>query len=368
MKDMEGNTIFSYQHANSSMKGYNYLQAEQDLGLLYVGVHIPNGYVSFSILNRSQLFLSYSDEFMALIGEGNGSPRFLGKHVTIENTEIKANTRLEYGVGFNYGLLDERLKLGIRLKLLKGYADVSSNKGFKATLYTDPDTYQMTVTTQNAVLNTAGVDGFDNDEINGAGYAFAPGNNGVGVDLGGTFDLNDKIKLTGAIRDLGFIKWRKYVKNYKLVNSTVSYSGIDFEDVDNLGETILDSLEAAFDTEETESVYKTSLSTQYYLSGGYSINPSTTALAMWQGKFYKGHMFNSFTIGLEKQVGKVLSANINYSLIDGKALNLGLGAILNLGTFQMFILTDNVLAGLNVDKARNTEVSFGINLNFGKTN
>jgi len=47
---------------------------------------------------------------------------------------------------------------------------------------------------------------------------------GLGMDIGATYDLTDRIVLSASLTDLGFIRWNKDVTNLKqiiILNSAV---------------------------------------------------------------------------------------------------------------------------------------------------
>ena len=55
---------------------------------------------------------------------------------------------------------------------------------------------------------------------------------GLGLDIGATYDLTDRIVVSAAITDLGFIRWKKDVTNLK-ANNQFEFSGLNMLDFFN---------------------------------------------------------------------------------------------------------------------------------------
>ena len=69
---------------------------------------------------------------------------------------------------------------------------------------------------------------------------FGRQNNGVGIDLGFNYHVNDKLLLEASVLDLGFISWNQYTSNSNLSEWDYTYSGI--EDAIICSEPLLTSL------------------------------------------------------------------------------------------------------------------------------
>ena len=79
-----------------------------------------------------------------------------------------------------------------------------------------------------------GIDMNDSAEVQASGldgnflsnYMFGR-NNGLGIDLGFNYHLNDKLLLEFSVLDLGFITWNDYTANSQLDAWDYTYDGID---------------------------------------------------------------------------------------------------------------------------------------------
>jgi hypothetical protein len=73
-------------------------------------------------------------------------------------------------------------------------------------------------------------------------------NMGFGLDIGATYNISEKIMVSAALTDLGFIKWKTDVTNLQ-AKGRFEFSGIDLSDfingtktMDELGTETLESL------------------------------------------------------------------------------------------------------------------------------
>jgi len=112
--------------------------------------------------------------------------------------------------------------------------------------------------------------------------------------------------------------------------------------------------------------YKTGLPALAYLGGNYYFRPSTCASFIVNPRFYNGNTDMAFSLGLQHRVNRWLQAVVNYSTYNKTGGNLGAGLSLNLGGFQIYAASDNILPIFNLSNARNAQVNAGINLTFGR--
>jgi outer membrane protein OmpA-like peptidoglycan-associated protein len=139
---------------------------------------------------------------------------------------------------------------------------------------------------------------------------------------------------------------------YAGLEITENALGLDssFQDtIDVVIDDLLADLENTFDIQEQTAEYRSAIMARMHLGATYDLYENLThsgsANFLFQSEFYKGKMRPTFTLGYKQNVGKWLSANIAYSVIDRNFRNLGLGLSIT-GPVQFYIATDNVLAGV----------------------
>ena len=299
-----------------------------------------------------------------------GNAQFIGETVNVAPVQ-NLMAYQEFGLGFAYQV-SKQLNFGVRLKYLVGSANYSTSNA-KATIYTDPEYYQLTAET-DYVINTAGIPeqemsgddffNFDNFEPNLFG-----GNQGFAIDFGASLKLTEKINVQTSILNIGKINWSDTAYNYTS-NGTSTFDGLDFQPVINGGDLVLeevvDSLTGNFDFETSQNSFSTVLPSSFYLSGTYQLNSSLSAGALFFAQGFQSELTTAFAVNIKKDFGRVFSLGAQYAFVEGGAQNFGVSTTLKLGPVQIFATTDNVMPIFNPLKGQNTNLRVGMNLVFGK--
>ncbi|MGB3586293.1 MAG: DUF5723 family protein [Tunicatimonas sp.] len=290
-----------------------------------------------------------------------------GQTLQFGNFETDAIHYREVGLGFNRSFLEEnKLVVGTRLKALFGlgniqtqYADVSLTTG------TEQELYALT-TNANIRLNTSGTTLFEEDQ---EAYIYNMQNTGFGIDLGGTYELNNQLSFSASVINLGMISWREDAKSYSS-EGTFTFTGVENDNLLTEGfdidiEQLTDSIADIFELEEEKTQYSTGLPTQVYLTGNYQLASRTSASATLYSDFYQSFR-RGFALGIRQNVGKWLQAAATYSVQNRSFNNLGAGLAITTGPggIQLYFATDNIIALANVGNARVANMRAGFNFVF----
>ena len=158
----------------------------------------------------------------------------------------------------------------------------------------------------NIILNTSStISSIDNmiDQIEGYKWFDLTGNHGFGIDLGVNAKPSDKFSVSASVVDLGWIKWKDNVKNFKSVYPDVKYTfeGFDITEFlsggsfnDSLGLT--DTLRNHFQLEETNSAYTSHLNPKVYISSTWHLHPSHELSAMVRTDIIEETILPSLTL------------------------------------------------------------------------
>jgi hypothetical protein len=203
--------------------------------------------------------------------------------------------------------------------------------------------------TGDALVKTAGL------STSGTAGSYQLGDNlgnnyGWGVDLGVNYKFMEKLQVSAALNDLGFISWGNNTQSYSLDPAKAQYvfSGFDLNQLldDNSGylRQQLDSLEAKFEmTEAPTGSYTTALPSRYYLAAQYELVPKLRLGALFFGESFRDRFSAGMTASLNKDVGDWLSASLTYTVSNRSYNNIGVGLSFNLSPVQFYILGDNLL-------------------------
>ncbi|HET6245752.1 MAG: hypothetical protein H0V01_05035 [Bacteroidetes bacterium] len=366
------NNLFNVDNLIKNMGKRNYFTTNLHIDFLSVGVALKDNYFSINITEKVSSRFTYPKALFQLVWEGNGQ-ELLGTRANMDGLGYDFMHHREYAFGFARKFNDN-LTFGARAKYLTGFQNIYT-KTSRIGLTTDEVTFDL-VADGEMQINTSGVKSiYEADgSYNGISAFKASGNNGVSLDLGGSFKYSDKIGFSIAVLDLGFINWKNDIKNYKQDEFEFVFRGVSLNELiskgDSTGETVIealiDSLENTFVLDESEESYTTWLNTRILLGGTYKLTENHTAGALVYTEFIKGRMRSSLTLSMNTKIKKWLSASASYSMYNRSWTNIGLGFSVNAGPVQFYAVTDNVLAPIIPQAVKNAHIRFGLVATIGR--
>ena len=349
---------------NIKLNGRDYINLNGSVDLFALGFRSGKGRFSFNVTEHFQTRLGYSEALFEAAVVGN-TP---GETLDFSGYWLKGMHYREIGLGYNRKMLeDDKLVVGGRLKTLFGMANVNTKRAdFSIATAGEDELYTLTLHS-DMLVQTSGLGLLGDGE---ADYIANTKNFGMGVDLGATYQLNQKISFSGSVIDLGFISWKEDVTNYRS-EGTFIYEGSasdgsladdGFEiDITALADSIADTFEVV----EDSAAYQTGLPTKMYLTGYYRLARNTQASATLYTD-YIGSFRRGLALGISQQLGRWFQASATYSMQARSYNNLGLGITATTGAkgLQIYAVTDNVMALTNPGGARVANVRGGFNFVF----
>ena len=365
-----GKKVIDIDRLIGFLKPENIIRDDLDLPTLSAAVHVGNLTVSLGHSVKFNAFFKYPKTLPQVIWQGNA--QFIGETIALGNeVQVTAYQELALAGAYKIG----NLTIGAKGKFLSGIADATSDKNHhSATLYTDPDVYQITLA-GDYILNSANsVDYNSYNDLN-ADFGFGSltfkhffsSNSGFALDLGARLEMG-KWDFAASVLDLGEITWDEGVTNYAATKSYV-YEGLDFSQAVTGGETAnfdeaLDTLQQLFQVEETHIAYSNALPRKVYLSTLYKMNGTLSFGGLLFYENYRGEPTSALALAANITLGKILAVGGTYAIMDNSYDNLGLNLGLKLGPFQLYAVTDNIIAAFNPGGARNFGARIGGNLVF----
>ncbi len=309
---------------------------------------------------RTFLDLEFSKGFIDLYHFGNGP--FVGEEMDLSHRfDISAYHQLSFGYAKSFG----GISLGGRVKWLSGVDNISSGDN-QMSLYTDPDIYQLTLSSADgAEFHSAGgivYNGVDSIDVNYKAIAFRNlgSNTGFGYDLGISGDF-EKFHFGLSILDIGKIKWNKDVRTYTSASETL-YEGLDLLDFFNDETDIIveDSLKQLLSLEERFEEYETDLRTRINAVLGFNLTPKYGLTV----SYFRDLKSNYSGIGLVNRFdfGRI-QAHVSIASVDSN-LALGTALKLDLKPMQLYLTLDNALGVFDPSATNYSALTFGWNLSF----
>jgi hypothetical protein len=395
------------------MKDNNFFILNGSIDLVFVGFRKGNNFYSFNVTEKFDFTFNYPRDLVTMALEGNGN-NLLGKRASFDGLGIDFTHWREYAVHWVHDV-NHKFSYGARLKYLYGMENFSTDVS-KMGITTDANTHALTfdmnfdvrtsglpvVAIGDSLLGIGAIDesnqdlaGFSSGNINN--YLFGRKNTGGAIDLGFNYHLNDKVLLEASVLDLGRISWNDFTANSRLDEWQYTYSGIDDplttfgqgSSVDYLKNILEDSIEASlidnytYEANSPNTLYKTWLRTKIYASAEYIVDHNNFVSVSFYSSFVRKRWRRGMGVAYNYHLGNFLAATASYSIYNRSYSNLGLGLSLTLGPFEIYALTDNVLAfglfnpvknaqssdgAIMVDtrNVRNGQFRVGMNLTFGR--
>lgn len=363
-----GNSVIDIDAAIAGMDAENSFDQYLSIQTLNLGLKFGKIGLSLSHALKFDGRYDYPKTFPQLAFQGNA--QFIDETVEIGST-VDFTTYNELAVGLAY--LGENFNIGGRVKYLAGVGNARTNPDRNsATIYTDPDIYQLTLTADYE-LESAGF--IDYQGIDSVSLDFAPsasdislggGNSGVAFDLGAQVKFG-KLTVSASILDIGSITWSENAKSYS-TQGTFTYDGLDITNALS-GEGVdfanaLDTLEQIFEVKEESREFTTNLAPQFYLSGQYELSDKLTLGALLYRRFKENNARTAVAGSAQYKLGKLLTIGGTYAVIDDSFTNIGLNASAKLGPVQIYALTDNILGIVNSDEEEIVNLRAGLNVVF----
>ncbi len=315
--------------------------------------------ITFDITERGEANIVFPGDLLRLGLQGNEG--FIGQSIDLSSLRSDASIWQEYGIGASKNVTSN-LRVGARVKVLSGVASAYlANRGVTLTVNDD---YTHTVNADMAINISAPVNfitesdgtihGAEVDETrfddgrNTIKYLTEMANPGLGIDLGAEYRFNDKLAVSAAVTDLGFIKWKRDRQDIT-VNTTFDFNGLTMQDVYDesldFGELLnwtLDTLQNAAVLDKSAPAYTYTLPATATLAFSYTPVKFFTAGLLSTTRFEGKQVRQALTLSGNFNFGNVFSTTLAYTAANRRYDNLGFGFAIRGGFMQFFALVDNV--------------------------
>lgn len=382
------------------MKSTDFFTATQQLDLINFGWRTKSElYLSGGIYQEFD-FIFYFPRDLAILGwEGNAD--YLDYEFDLGELSTTGDLLTVYHFGLNKQL-SNKLTVGVRAKLYSSMFSYRStkNSGTFVTRFGEgtSNIYEHIVQEADVKVETSGYASLR--ELDGAGQvtsevlgrAFFGGNFGVGVDLGATYDISNKLTASASLLDVGTIFHSKDVETYH-ATGTYTLDGIElifpplsdgqstFPYYDDLEDEIereipIDTLNNSYSQMRPMKV-NAGLAYKFGKAVGGSgecncrnmgggIDRNQSAGLQLYSIFRPKSPQMAATLFYYRRITDYFSAKATYTVDSYSYSNVGLGVTADLGKFNFYLAADNLLRYGNLAKAKSVSLQLGFNLKFDK--
>jgi hypothetical protein len=363
--------VFDITKLSSILDKETYVSLGINQEWINFGFRINKSMFTFGVTEKVKTRIGIPNDLFKLVFEGNGGSN-LGYNFNFNIALDVLHTR-EYSLGYNRSMLDDKLKIGGRLKYVQGFNVIDTKKN-DIVFRTDPNSFAYKVTADIEVNSSSPVFADSAARSDVVKLITTPGGEGFGIDLGASYDLTDRIVLTASVVDVGRIKWTNNVRDIKSKNPGASfeYRGIDIREYtgdstsggrgfEALADTLLDVF--ALDTSHTS--FSTGLLGEFYVGGNFKLNDRHNLGLLLNGSFYNKKFYPSMTLSMNSELGRILAVSASYTMMRGSFTNFGLGLGFNFGPEQFYLVSDNLI-GLATGNVNTFSARFGWNHTVGR--
>lgn len=337
----------------------NTFDLDQRIETVLLGARFGKWAVHLGHAIRYSGSVTYPKSLAELLWYGNGP--YIGQTLNIAPAfNIFGWNELGVGVSREIG----KVRIGARAKYLAGIGAIESDADHhKATIYTNPDIYQLQLETDYAFRSAAFVNAIDTagfgydfqTEDLGNGKIFSK-NSGLAFDLGFTAGIGERLTISGSLLDLGGkIKWTENASRFHS-NGAWEYAGVEILGADLISgadsiriDNQLDSLNDIFQFQKTAEGFSSAIPTRMYLGASFKVTERWTVGGVFFQQRGTARDLMSFGANAQFTPFKWLTAGAMYSINDRSAANIGLNLGLRLGPAHVYFTSDNVLNAFRGD-------------------
>jgi hypothetical protein len=372
--DFDANKFFS------RIKDLNYIEPQVSVQLLGLGFNVGQDlYVFLDVIDHADINLAAPRDLLRLAFLGNQD--LAGQTFDLSNMKADFSYYHEIGIGASKNITP-KLRFGAKARVLFGITGGTfQNYTTKLTVNSD---YTNTLQA-NMAMDLSGPVYFYPDNGNKIGdvsfddNVFKSGdkltkfltntrNAGFGLDLGAEYTLNEKIALSAAITDVGFIKWKSDLSNIEAVD-TIQLTGLDFADVrngtatfDEAVNSLADSLKNAFVIAGAKKPFTTKLPVGVTVAGKYNLNDKFSIGLLSYSRISGQKIREALTLSANMNIGNKVSASLCYTACNNNYTNLGLGFGVRASVVQFYFMADRI--PLSWKKAGSSDNSFPLPANW----
>ena len=368
----------------NSLPKNNWLNSELNLEILGFGLRVKRFFITFGYRLKFEERFRYSKDIFNLLAgnlaqDNKGNYIFTKESPAVLRMEPSLNLYQELSVGLQAQITDQ-LYVGLRPKVLFGVINLTTDNLYIKT-YTDPEDYTIYGNYDVGLKVASVIPFYKKDEHGEIQFtteemlnikAFNLSKNlGFGIDLGAVYRINQQLRVSASITDLGFIRWKGSPLSLTVKSPKKEYyefSGFTETHIRNFIENGIninvDSLVNNTFSRETGKPYTTALTSKIMVEGSFDVTPSNRFTVQLKGYVIGKQFLPQFTVAYNGTFFNLIDVVLSYSMMKKSFANLGLGLGFRLGPVHLYTGTDNVLAAINLLNAPRINATVGLVIDF----
>lgn len=327
-----------------NLKTDNRMDLDLGMKILGFGFHSGKSFWTFDIDLKNNVNLDLPREFFEFAKIGSGE-----SGMTYNMKDFGANVSSYASVGVGYSrTINERLSVGAKMKVIAGAANVDMRYS-KMDVVMRSDKWEIDAVGE-LEASCAGLTFEDDDQgcIDFENNDFSlkkPAGWGAAIDLGASYKLlDDRLTLSAAVIDLGFIKWGAENTTSGTAQAKYYFAGFN---VNKDGTE--SSLEGDFEDftkfkRVSPQSNSTGLRTTINVGGEFEFVKNVISAGLLSStQFRPNKTFTELTAAGTVRLKEILAASVSCSLVNGQYATVGFAVNFSPSWINLFIGTDNIL-------------------------
>ncbi|MFA9371485.1 MAG: DUF5723 family protein [Labilibaculum antarcticum] len=368
---------------HDALQTTNFVSQQFELTLFALGIRAKDYFFTLDVIEKEDSRFSFDQEMVTFLKDGNYP--FRGRTANWGGLGLDASYYHEVALGVSKKIND-KWTVGIKAKMLFGIANMHMEDS-DMSVFTSASGNEIVLNSEHRLrvsmpIDQVGLDsdGYVNDiSMDGDAYDadfFAnTDNKGFAVDLGMTYQMDEKTRLYASILDIGSINWKTDGHEFTQKGS-FTWTGADwsqsgnsndpnYREIEDVFEDLTDSIVDEFKATSGIGSYRVGLPAKIYFGGTHDLNKSINVGALSRTEIFNGKVQSSLTFSANARFFKNLSTTLSYSVVNNSYNNIGFGLATKLGPTQFYVVSDNVMAAIKPNTAHLANIRFGINFLFG---
>ncbi len=370
-------TRVSAEDALANLGDVNMLGVSNRLSILSFGSYTRDrsSFWSFGLNLRTSANMSMPYEFFEFF-------KTAPEYSSISNVNFSMESYAEMSLGYSRRLkiLDEKLTVGARFKVLAGLARVDFNiDQMDVSLTGDEWVAQASGTmdmyidgmTMEQDRNDAGQMIYDMDSIDGT--FSGPAGYGGAIDFGLTYDWSERLRFSAAINDVGFIKWNASSNTHATIANEFSFSGAEVDaetgDVEDSDDVIqLDDIELVAGESRSSTKW---LQATFNAGAEYGFLDNRIGVGgVYSMRMWESQTIHNVALAVTLRPTKWFTFATNYNISTSSDNTVGLAVNIATGFINLYLATDVIASRktpqyIPINQSA-MNVSFGLAVPLGK--
>ena len=367
-----GKTYLSFDKFAPLAQQRNDINTNAGVDLFSVGFRVKkNNYFSLGLQHFSSVYLSLSDDLIKLAAEGNGA----NASIVLNEESAYASQFNALYLGYARNLMDDKLKIGFRVKRLQGLSHFQTdNVNFTiTTAQTSIPAYAISVT-GSMKAQAGGILGMATDTLLNANVGDNAVKNimnmgsGMGFDFGVSYQISDKLSVSASAVNIGSITWNKdFAGKVELVGTgKFEFSGIKTDLNNSSSSSSADDIERsakdAFKIEQSKAAFTSSLPSMFYISAGYQLSEKHQLTGVYRMQNFNQKSSNVAGVSYAFTPVKMIQLLAGVNSVNFKSVSFGGGLVFSPGPIQLHLLVDNLSGLAAVDNTNRLQIQAGLNV------